>query len=73
MSNYNDSGEIFTEGKKVADVCDMCAHYVYDELEDYYYCDVNLDEDDMSRFMRGAIDNCAYFSLEDEYKLARKQ
>ena len=53
--------------------CDMCSNYVYDEDEGYYYCDVNLDEDDMYRFMKGSIDNCSFFSLEDEYKLARKQ
>ena len=49
------------------------SNYVYDEDEGYYYCDVNLDEDDMYRFMKGSIDNCSFFSLEDEYKLARKQ
>lgn len=57
----------------MAGSCEMCANYVYDEVEDYYYCDVNLDEDDMARFMRGSMDSCAYFSLEDEYKLAGKQ
>ena len=35
--------------------CDMCSNYVYDEDEGYYYCDVNLDEDDMYRFMKGSI------------------
>lgn len=57
----------------MASSCDMCANYVYDEIEDYYYCDVNLDEDDMAKFMRGNMDSCSFFTLEDEYKLARKQ
>ena len=25
--------------------CDYCSNYIYDEEEDSYYCDVNLDEE----------------------------
>ena len=25
--------------------CDYCSNYIYDEEDDCYYCDVNLDED----------------------------
>ena len=57
----------------MASQCDLCANYVYDEIEDYYYCDVNLDEDDMYRFMKGTLDQCSHFSLEDEYRIVRKQ
>lgn len=53
--------------------CDICSNYVYDELNDYYYCDINLDEDEMYRFMKGAVNACPYFNLDDEYKIARKQ
>ncbi len=53
--------------------CDICSNYVYDELEEYYYCDVNLDEDEMYRFMKGSVSACPYFNSDDEYKLARKQ
>ena len=28
--------------------CDYCANYVYDDETDTYYCDVNLDEDEMN-------------------------
>ena len=34
--------------------CEACAYYEYDEEEDAYYCSVNLDEDDMARFMSRA-------------------
>ena len=27
--------------------CETCANYVYDELEDCYFCSVNLDEDEI--------------------------
>ena len=30
--------------------CDFCANYIYDEEDDEYYCDVNLDEDEFRRF-----------------------
>ena len=57
----------------MASQCDMCTNYVYDEIEDYYYCNANLDEDDMYRFMKGSMDSCSYFTLDDEYSIARKQ
>lgn len=53
--------------------CDMCGYYCYDELTDTYYCDVNLDEDDMARFIHGANGSCPYFKADDEYKTVRKQ
>ena len=30
--------------------CEYCSNYIYDEEFGYYICDVNLDEDEMSRF-----------------------
>lgn len=53
--------------------CDQCTHYVYDEEFDYYYCAVNLDEDEMERFMQQSVRDCHYFQLYDEYKIVRKQ
>ena len=32
--------------------CDFCAYNEYDENDDEYYCSVNMDEDDMARFVR---------------------
>ena len=31
--------------------CDSCAYYMYDDEYECYVCDVNLDEDEMSRFI----------------------
>lgn len=53
--------------------CDLCGHYVYDEEDECYFCDMNLDEDDMMRFLTGSSDNCHYFQLYDEYAVVRKQ
>ncbi|MDD5934465.1 MAG: DUF6472 family protein [Clostridiales bacterium] len=53
--------------------CESCVNYVYDEEYECYYCEVDLDEDDMSRFMSDTLDQCSYYQLDDEYKIARKQ
>lgn len=53
--------------------CDCCVNYVYDDEYDCYTCLVNLDEDEMRRFITGDNYNCPYFRNDDEYELARKQ
>lgn len=53
--------------------CDMCANYEYDEDEEYYTCAVNLDEDEMYRFLTGSCNECPYFSSNDEYAVVRHQ
>lgn len=53
--------------------CEHCAHYAYDDEFEYYYCDVNLDEDEMARFMSGNMNECHYFNPFDEYKIVEKQ
>lgn len=59
--------------KMSASQCDMCENYCYDEEYDEYYCDINLDEDEMMRFMSYSDYNCPYFRLYDEYRIVRKQ
>lgn len=54
------------------DCCEQCAHYVADE-EFGDYCDVNLDEDEMERFLRQNVKGCHYFKFYDEYKIVEKQ
>ena len=53
--------------------CESCANYAYDEESDCMYCEVNLDEDEMYRFVRGNNDNCHYFRMGDDYTIVRKQ
>ena len=53
--------------------CDYCAYYAYDEEYDCYFCDMNLDEDEMARFMTKTLSECPYFRDGDEYKTVRKQ
>lgn len=53
--------------------CDCCTYYTYDEDYECYVCDVDLDEDEMYRFMTGTTRGCPYFRLDDEYKVVRHQ
>ena len=53
--------------------CDACVNYEYDEESESYYCDVNLDEDEMYRFLSGTQQECPYFRLDDEYAVVRHQ
>lgn len=53
--------------------CDSCVNYVYDEDYECYCCLVNLDEDEMSRFMSDKFYACPYYRLDDEYGVVRRQ
>lgn len=53
--------------------CDACVNYVYDEDYECYSCMVNLDEDEMYRFLSGTQRECPYFRLDDEYAVVRHQ
>lgn len=53
--------------------CDSCSNYYYDEDYDCYVCDVDLDEDEMGRFMTDTFMDCPYYQSDDEYKIVRHQ
>lgn len=59
--------------KEVQGSCESCAFYTYDEEYEYYVCEANLDEDEMSAFLRGTEFSCPYYRLDDEYAVVRKQ
>lgn len=53
--------------------CDTCIHYVYDEEEECCFCDMDLDEDEMYRFLKSSFDDCPYYQVDDEYRIVRHQ
>ena len=53
--------------------CESCMNYMYDEDYDCYVCQVNLDEDDLGRFLSNSVMLCPHFQFNDEYKIVRKQ
>lgn len=53
--------------------CETCMYFEYDEEFECYVCQMNLDEDEMFRFMQNTFDNCPYYKFGDEYTIVRKQ
>lgn len=53
--------------------CEDCAYFTYDEEYDYYVCEMDLDEDEMMRFMQSSFSDCPYYRSGDEYAVVRKQ
>lgn len=58
---------------KASTSCESCMNYSFDDEYDCYICQVNLDEDDMGRFLSNTVMNCPHFQFNDEYKIVRKQ
>ena len=53
--------------------CESCEFYDYDEFYESYSCRVNLDQDDLIRFISGDSASCPYYRYYDEYKSVQKQ
>ena len=47
--------------------CDSCVYNVYDDDDECYYCEVDMDEDDAARLMQGHYKECPYYQNDDEY------
>ena len=50
-----------------------CVNYDFDDETESYYCTMDLDEDEMERFLRSANDACPFYRPGDDYKTARRQ
>jgi hypothetical protein len=48
-------------------------NYFYDEEYDSYECQINLDEDDMIRFLTNSKYCCPHYQYNNEYKIVNKQ
>lgn len=53
--------------------CDSCVYCVYDDEYNYYECTINLDQDEMEKFITNTYYSCPYFRFYDEYKTVKKQ
>lgn len=56
-----------------ASKCENCLYYSYDEELGFYVCDMDLDEDDTSRFIGGTFSDCPYYRAGDDYTIVKKQ
>ena len=61
-----------TEKKRISS-CDICMNYTYDDDYECYTCEVDLDEDEMARFLSNTYLDCPYYQPGDEYLVVRKQ
>ena len=59
--------------KRAKTSCETCANYIYDDITDTYFCDMNLDEDEMEKFLTASTYNCPYYDFYDEYEMVKKQ
>ncbi len=59
--------------KKTVTSCDICMYYSYDDEYDCYTCEIDLDEDEMWRFMSDHDYACPYFRMGNEYTIVHKQ
>lgn len=53
--------------------CDSCINYVYDDDYECYCCEMNLDEDEMAKFLADSFRDCPYYQLDNEYLIVRHQ
>ena len=73
MDNKEEKKQGVTGRGKIAQSCESCEFYDYDEESDSYVCQMDLDEDEMIRFLGGNTNNCHYYRYYDEYKSVHKQ
>jgi hypothetical protein len=53
--------------------CESCAYNAYDDEWECYVCEMNLDEDEYSKFIQNKHEHCPYYRDGNEYKIAGKQ
>ena len=53
--------------------CEDCMYFDYGEMLDEDICTLDLDEDEMIRFMEHPYSSCPYYKFYDEYKTVQKQ
>ncbi len=54
-------------------LCDTCWYYDYDETYDEYACMMELDEDEVYRYLYSRQARCPYYRQGDDYTLSRRQ
>ena len=61
------------EKREVQGDCNTCNNFVYDEEDEEYYCEMEMDEDDYVRLVTGHYKGCPYYQSNDEYRIVRHQ
>jgi len=57
--------------------CDTCAYFQWDDEEEDFICEADVDEDDLARMMQEPSfrrhSRCPYWVKDDEYAVVRHQ
>ncbi len=53
--------------------CETCAYYVYDEDEEEWFCEADMDQDDFLRVRENGGKGCMFWRSGDEYAVVRHQ
>ena len=53
--------------------CDTCIYCVYDEEYNEDVCQIDMDEDELGRFLTDGHYSCPYYRCGDDYTIVRKQ
>ena len=71
---WYDGNSLFERGgSTVASNCEECVYGDYDSELDALVCNMDLDEDEMERFLRGDSRNCPFYRRGTDYTTAAKQ
>ncbi len=54
-------------------LCDDCENFDYDEETEEYVCVIDLDMDELERFLMSQQTRCPYYRIRDDYRIVRKQ
>lgn len=57
----------------MADICEDCVFYDYDEELEAFVCTMDLDEDEMERFLKRTGTACPFYRPGSDYKTASRQ
>ena len=57
----------------MANCCESCEYYDYDEEYEEYICKIDMDEDEYLRYLTSGNQSCPYYKYYDEYKSVQKQ
>lgn len=57
----------------MSNICEDCVFYDYDDELEAFVCTMDLDEDEMERFLRNAARDCPYYRRGGDYRTAAKQ
>ncbi len=58
---------------RVSTICEDCVYYDYDGNLEAFVCTMDLDEDEMERFLKGTNTACPFYRPGGDYRTAAKQ